>query len=101
MSKITKAAKGKRCTAKIPGVCCFDPDTTVWCHLNSIRWGTGKGLKSPDICGLIACQPCHDAIDGRRLKKHNGELLDKEFVKTCAYEGHMESLMILWEEGII
>lgn len=101
MSKITKAARDRRCTARIPGVCNYDNSTSVWSHLNSIRWGSGRGKKSPDICGLITCSCCGDAIDGRRLKNHEGQLLDREFVKLCAYEGHMESLMILWEEGII
>ena len=100
-SKITKSASGKRCTMRLPGVCNHDPATTIWSHINSVRWGSGRGHKSPDICGAYTCSDCGDAIDGRRLKDKNGERLDKEFVRLCAYEAHFESLMILWEEGII
>ena len=96
MSKITKAAEGKRCTARIPGVCNCDTKTSVWAHIRSIRFGAGKGLKPPDLIGLIACSGCHDVIDGRVKTDH-----DKDYVRMCAYEGHLESLMILWEEGII
>ena len=101
MSKITKFAKGRPCTARIPNVCNYDPATSIWSHLNSVRWGAGRGLKAVDVCGLITCSDCGDAIDGRRRKGKDGCLLDREFVRLCAYEGHMESLMLLWEEGII
>jgi formate-dependent nitrite reductase cytochrome c552 subunit len=101
VSKITKAAEGKPCTARISNVCNGDHTKTAWAHLNSIRWGAGRGRKAPDVCGLIACSDCHDAIDGRVKKNKLGQKLDPEFVKLCALEGHMESLMILWEEGII
>jgi len=101
MSTITKFAQGKPCTARIPGVCNSNPETSIWSHLNSVRWGSGRGLKAVDVCGLITCSCCGDAIDGRRNKTHDGQLLDKEFVKLCAYEGHMESINLLWKAGII
>ena len=101
MSKITKAAQDKPCTARIPQVCNFDRRTSVWAHLRGIRWGAGERIKPFDLIGLIACSDCHDAIDGRRKKDKNGHLLDPEFVQTCAYQGHMESLMVLHKEGII
>lgn len=101
MSKITKFAKGKQCTARVPGVCNFDSATSIWSHLNSVRWGAGRGLKAVDVCGLITCSNCGDAIDGRRKKYDSGDKLDKEFVMQCAYLGHLESLALLWKEGII
>ena len=96
MSKITKAAEGRPCTMRLPGHCNGNPQTSVWAHINSIRWGAGRGKKSPDLCGLICCSDCHSILD-RRVKT----TLDRDFVKMAAYEGHLESLMILWEEGII
>lgn len=96
MSKITKAAEGKRCTARIPRHCNNNPQTTVWAHIRSVRYGAGKGIKPPDLIGLFACSGCHDVIDGRVKTQH-----DKDFIKMCMYEGHLESLMILWEEGVI
>ena len=100
-SKIAKFAQGKPCTARIPGVCNYDTATSIWSHLNSVRWGAGRGLKAVDVCGLITCSCCGDTIDGRRNKTYDGQLLDKEFVKLCAYEGHFESLMLLHKAGII
>ena len=96
MSKITEAAKGKRCTARLPGICNYDNSTSIWSHINSIRWGAGRGHKAPDICGLITCNKCADVLD-RRVKTE----LERDYVMQLIYEGHMESLMILWEEGII
>ena len=100
-SKITEFARGQFCTARIPGVCNHDPATSVWSHINSLRWGDGKVNKSPDICGLVACSDRHDAIDGRVKKNKAGELLDPEFVRICAYQGHFESLWLLTKAGII
>ena len=95
MSKITKAAENRPCTIRLPG-CNGDPASSVWAHINSIRWGAGRGHKAPDICGAIACHHCHGLLDGR-IKSD----LDRDFIMLAALQGHMESLMILWEEGII
>jgi hypothetical protein len=99
MSAITEAARGRNCTMRLPGVCNHDPATSVWSHINSVRWGAGRGHKAPDICGLITCFECANALDGRRRKSDDGQPLDREFVKLCAYEGHLESLAILDKEG--
>lgn len=96
MSKITDFAEGRACTARISGVCNNDPTTTVWAHLNSIRWGAGRGHKAPDVCGLVACANCHDVIDGRVRTSY-----DREWIKQLAYEGHMESLALLVKHGVI
>jgi len=95
-SNITRFAEGKACTARIPGACNRDPATSVWAHLNSVRWGAGRNQKAPDPCGLIACSACHDVIDGRVKTDH-----DRDFIRMCAYEGHMESLAMLVKDGVI
>jgi len=96
VTKITDYARGKGCTARIPGICNHNPETSVWAHINSVRWGAGKGIKSPDLCGLIACSSCHDVIDGRVKTGY-----EREFIKLLAYEGHMESLAMLVKDGVI
>ena len=96
MSKITEFAKGKDCTCRLPGVCNHNPETSVWAHMNSVRWGSGIGHKAPDACGLIACSACHNEIDGR-----THECSSKTAVLLCTYEGHMESLALLILEGIL
>ena len=95
MSAITKFAEGKDCTARIPGVCNGNPATSVWAHLNSIRWGAGRGIKVKDACGLIACSSCHLVIDGAPSDYTLTE------VKMMAYEGHFESLAMLIEAGLV
>ena len=57
-------ARGKPCQLRIPGVCSFDPATTVLAHIRRGGIG-GTGMKPPDICGVHACNRCHDVIDGR------------------------------------
>jgi len=49
------------CTLRIPGVCNFNPETTVFAHLN----GGGMSTKHSDIHGCYACSSCHDWLDGR------------------------------------
>jgi hypothetical protein len=49
---------------RIPGVCNFNPETTVLAHIR--RGGVaGMGQKPPDLCGVWACEACHSCIDGR------------------------------------
>ena len=66
MTPIRKAASGQDCTLRIPGVCNFDPDTTVLCHSNNLADGKGMGLKAPDTEACFGCSACHDVLDGRR-----------------------------------
>ena len=96
MSKITEFARGRPCTIRLSGICNHNVDTSVWVHLNSVRWGSGRGQKANDLCGAIACSSCHDAID-RRVKTD----LESDFIKLCALEAHMESLALLVKVGIV
>ena len=97
MSKITEFAEGKDCTVRIPGICNHNPETSVWAHLNSIRWGAGRGIKAKDVCGLIACSACHTVIDGGPTDYR----YTKKQIELMAYEGHMESLVMLIEAEIL
>lgn len=96
MSAITKFASGKPCTARIPHGFGHDPATSVWAHIRGVRWGAGMGKKPPDFCGLIACSMCHDIIDGRVQTD-----MERDFIKMCAMEGHLESLALLHKEGLV
>lgn len=66
MTPIRRAAAGQDCTLRIPGVCNFDPATTVLCHSNYLVDGKGMGLKAPDEKACFGCSACHDVLDGRR-----------------------------------
>lgn len=61
--KLRKSAEGQECTVRLPGVCNWNPDTSVLAHLPD---GEGKmGGKGSDIHAVIACSDCHDVLDMR------------------------------------
>lgn len=64
MSKIRKSAANKECLARLPGVCNFNPETTVAAHVR-IAGLCGVGQKPNDVLTIRACSACHDCIDGR------------------------------------
>lgn len=90
--KIRESAKGQECQVRIPGVCNFDPSTTVLAHVGR---GSGISQKCDDIHATYACSHCHDAIDRRVKEGGTYELLN------YAYEGMIRTQVILLEEGLI
>ncbi|CAD5376732.1 conserved hypothetical protein [Pseudomonas sp. OF001] len=61
--KLRDSARGQDCAVRLPGVCNWNPETTVLAHLPC---GTkGVGMKGLDTVAVYACSACHDAIDGR------------------------------------
>ena len=64
MTDLRKLAKGKPCMVRFPGICNFNPETTVLAH---VRMGglSGMGIKAEDLFGSWACSACHDYVDGR------------------------------------
>lgn len=73
--KLRDSARGQECTLRIPGVCNFNPETTVLAHLACGQ--KGMGLKSPDNMAVFACS-CHDLLDGRR----QGELDQRDVLRA-------------------
>lgn len=65
MTPIRKAARGQDCTLRLPGICNYDPATTVLCHSNELSDGKGMGYKAPDTEACFGCSACHDVLDGR------------------------------------
>lgn len=92
MSKITESARGEDCQIRIPGVCNFNKETTVWCHANGSAAGKPLGGKSDDRLGTYGCSSCHDVVD-RRVPLPEG--LERDAVKLMFWEGHARSFMIL------
>jgi len=78
MTPIRRAAQGQDCTLQFPGVCNFDPATTVLCHSNYLADGKGMGLKAPDTAAAFGCSACHDLLDGRRPRPAEISLLAME-----------------------
>jgi len=65
MIDLRKLAQGQDCRLRIPGICNYNPETTVLCHIKE-RWC--GSIKPPDICGVHGCSACHDEFDGRTHK---------------------------------
>ena len=89
MSKYTKSAKGQDCQIRIPDICTFDRETTVFAHLN----GAGMGMKQLDIHGAYACSACHDVVDGRRA--YPG------IAKLHHLEGVIRTQVLMVQNGIL
>ena len=60
---ITQSAKDEDCTLNIAGVCNYDPETVVACHLSDGSGGSNRLTGPLNIC--FGCSRCHDEIDGR------------------------------------
>lgn len=61
--KFRASARGQECTFRIPGVCNYDPATTVLCH--APHPDKGMGFKGPDSWAAHGCSSCHDCMDNR------------------------------------
>lgn len=97
MSKITESARHRDCEIRLPFVCNFNSETTVWCHANGLASGKGFGLKSHDALGAYGCSACHDALDGRRHYDH----LTRLEILLAFHEAHQRSFIILVEKGLV
>ncbi len=94
-SKYTKSAKGRECTVRIPGVCNFDPETTVLAHLN----GAGMGIKHDDRHAAFCCSACHDVIDGRvQIKLRDYSACG---IKLMHHQGVIRTQQIWIAEGLM
>ena len=61
--KLRDSANGEECFFQIPGVCSFDPEKTVLCHLPFETHGMGQ--KACDVSAAFGDDSCHSIIDGR------------------------------------
>lgn len=94
MSKIRKSAQGKDCLVRLPGICNFNPETTIAAHIR-ISGLCGVGMKPSDLLTVRACSSCHDEID-RRTRK-----LEADFVTIAVHEAHCRTLVEYEKEGLI
>ena len=91
-----RAAEGRDCQMRIPNVCNFDTTTTVLAH---VRRGSvaGIGQKPPDVCAVLACSNCHDAID---LRNNMGAYTPAE-MDTMILDGLCRTLKLWIDEGYL
>ena len=91
-NKFRKLAKGRDCQVRVPGVCNFNPETTILAHLG----GSGIGQKRDDRHASWSCSDCHDAID---LRTHCEWSQDK--LELWHHHGMVRTQEILIAEGHI
>ena len=97
MSKITASARGEDCQVRYIGICTHDPAKTIWSHCRHGAAGRGKAIKALDIAGAYACTACDAAYDQMAGAKH----MTREELDLDWFMGHMRSLVILSEKGLI
>lgn len=95
MSNLRKAARGRECQVRIPGICNGNPDTSVLAHYR-LAGTCGTATKPPDTQGAIACSSCHDAIDSR-IKTH----YTRDELRLMHAEGVFRTQQIWIREGLI
>lgn len=81
MANLRKEAQGRDCQVRIPGLCNFNPETTVLAHYRMA--GTcGTGIKPDDAQAAWACSSCHDEIDRRTrfIEETDARLMHAEAV---------------------
>ncbi|WP_062390748.1 DUF1364 domain-containing protein [Pseudomonas abietaniphila] len=93
-TKLTKAARGRDCQIRVPGVCNGNPETTVLAHFRLSGTRSGMGIKPNDLQAAWACSACHDAVDARRKTEFNHDEL-----RQMHMEGVMRTIDILVSEG--
>lgn len=94
-NRITKAARGRDCVVRIPGVCNGNPETVVLAHYR-LAGTCGTGFKPNDLQGAWACSGCHDAIDGRSKSDWSVEEL-----RLMHAEGCFRTIDALVREGLV
>ena len=94
--KFTKLAKGRECQIRLPGICNFDPATTVLAHYRLIGI-SGMGIKVPSLIGAWACSACHDACDFRTRTP----LVSDDEVRLAHAEGVFRTQAALMREGLL
>ena len=83
---LRKLARGRDCMVRLPGICNFNPETTVLAHYR-MHGLSGIGMKSPDIFGAWACSACHDEVDrrSRNMSESEAALFHLEGVLRTQY----------------
>jgi hypothetical protein len=94
---IRDSARGEECTVRIPG-CPGDPARTIWSHAPLGAAGKGRAIKALDVCGAYACTHCDAVVDGQ-AKAPAG--MTREQVLLDWFMGHMRSLVILKQKGLV
>lgn len=96
--RIRDSARGEACTVRIVGACTHDPAHTIWSHAPLQAAGKGRGWKSIDLAGAYCCTACDAVIDGQRPLPPGA---NRDSVMLDWFHGHMRSLVILKQKGLV
>ena len=96
--RIRDSARGEDCQVRIIGACTNDPATTIWSHAPLQAAGKGRGWKSIDLAGAYCCTACDAVIDGQRPLPPGA---NRDSVLLDWFMGHMRSLVILKQKGLV
>ena len=91
---LRKSARGRECR-KNSGVCNGNPETSVLAHYR-LAGTCGTGCKPDDQQGAIACNCCHDAIDGRTKTEYT-----RDELRLMHAEGVLRTQQIWRDEGLV
>ncbi|WP_199637383.1 DUF1364 domain-containing protein [Serratia sp. PAMC26656] len=92
MANLRKEARGRDCQIRIPGICNFNPETTVLAHYR-LAGTCGTAIKPDDAQAAWACSACHDEIDRRT------RFIDANDARLMHAEGVLRTQEILRKEG--
>ena len=94
MSKLRDLARGQECQVRIPGICNFNPETTVLAHFR-LAGICGMGIKPFDLIGAWACSDCHFALDDGK-SGYSREALDLMHAEGC-----FRTIVALHKRGLL
>lgn len=90
MTNLRDAARGRDCQIRLPGVCNYNPATTVLAHYRLVGI-SGMGMKAPDVIGAWACSACHLYVD-----THKDDATARAFL-----EGVLRTQARLIKDGVL
>ncbi len=96
--RIRDSARGEECTVRIVGACTHDPAYTIWSHAPLQAAGKGRGWKSICLAGAYSCTACDAVVDGQRQLPAGAT---RDSVMLDFFMGHMRSLVILKQKGLV
>jgi hypothetical protein len=98
---VRESARNETCRVRLPGICNFDKETTIYAHLNGVRFGKGIGNKSN--LGAYCCSSCHAVVDSlsssRGVKGSKG--MSADYVLASFHEAVLETIQVMLEKGIL
>lgn len=93
MKNLRKEARGRDCQIRLPGICNFNPETSVLAHYR-MPGTCGTGIKPDDPQAAWACSCCHDVIDARVKSEYT-----RDELRLAHAEGVLRTQAILRSEG--